>query len=563
MKHLGFFQFDGRILSHNTDAFRLHSILKKSFAVIVILFFLSATFSQTFAAIPSESPKKVIVIGAGIAGLAAANELKSHNYDVIILEARDRIGGRVVTDHSWNGTALDMGASWISGTIGNPTTELAAKYNAGHIPTDYFNSIVVYDENGTKISKSKLDEINGTYEQFLNYTNNMRANKTNDAALELAVNNFINQTNLSGEAKKEFYYKISWEIENDYAADASDLSLLNYDAVGYLLPGTQDVFPEGYDQIANGLAKDFGLDKILTRQYVKEVDYNAQGVTVVTNQTTFHGDYVISTLPLGVLKHGDVKFSPDLSQDKKDAITHLGMGVFDKAYFIFPKVFWYKNNDTEKDWINYIPNERGHWITFLNIYHIDKEYENKTVPILLGLNVGKYAEQLENKTDQQIGEEGMKALRTIYGSDIPDPVKVIPTRWGQDPFERGSYSYTAINGSNADYDAMALPLNDTSGKLRVFFAGEATTWHYPGLVNGAYITGIREANRLWTSDTGTYDSPLKQAENRHWGMFPEYVMCRPGLELVAKATDNSPACVLANHINHLVSIGWAKDPTLP
>src|SRR5512146_2971986 len=76
--------------------------------------------------IGSTAPKKrIVVIGAGLAGLAAARELQAQGHDVVVVEARDRVGGRVWTSTQWADAPLDFGASWIHGTQGNPITELA------------------------------------------------------------------------------------------------------------------------------------------------------------------------------------------------------------------------------------------------------------------------------------------------------------------------------------------------------------------------------------------------------------------------------------------------------
>ena len=92
----------------------------------------------------SSSAGSVLVIGAGIAGLAAATELQSRGYTVTLLEGRDRIGGRIWTDHSWPNAHLDLGASWIHGVKGNPVSKLVGELKIETMPTNY-SSYVLYN----------------------------------------------------------------------------------------------------------------------------------------------------------------------------------------------------------------------------------------------------------------------------------------------------------------------------------------------------------------------------------------------------------------------------------
>lgn len=123
-----------------------------------------------------------------------------------------------------------------------------------------------------------------------------------------------------------------------------------------------------------------------------------------------------------------------------------------------------------------------------------------------------------------------------------------------------------------DYDMLASPVADGNGTNRVF-AGEATTWHYPATTHGAFLTGLREANRVMVTDTAEYPSPHEQEKNWRyptssdnestWLTFPEYVMCKPGLKLMVKTSNNAPACIFEENMTKLVSYGWAKDYTQP
>ena len=417
---------------------------------------------------------EVLVIGAGIAGLAAAYLLDEAGYNVIVLEGRDRIGGRIWTDRSLNGIALDMGASWIHGIEGNPTSELVAELGIETVPTDYDN-IEVYDTSGESVTpdESILDTLNEEIEA-------MAEELEDDDAVSLGegINQILAEGDYSDDELQTINYLLSAVIEQEMAADINDLSLQWWEE-SEEYPGGDVIFPGGYDQIF-AVLNDVEID-IRTGQIVQSIEYGADGVTVNTNGGTFEADYAIVTLPLGVLKAGDVEFDPPLPERKQHAIQHLGMGVLNKVYFQFSEVFW----DEDSDLIGYIAENKGEWAEFLNIYKYTGE------PILLGFNAGSFGLEIESWSDSEIIESGMAVLRTIYGDDIPDPLAFLITRWGSDSFAHGSYSSIAPGGTPEDYDAMAETVED-----RLFFAGEATSRDHPGTVHGALASGYRAAEAI-------------------------------------------------------------------
>lgn len=423
-----------------------------------------------------EKEFDVIVIGAGISGLAAADLLDEKGFDVVILEARDRIGGRIFTDRSLDSIPLDMEASWIHGVIGNPIADLAKKYGIETVPTDY-DSITIYDANGNKIDEKRMNEILSRFEKFARILEGEQLDLEDDASIQDVIDYFIEEENLSGEALNEFLYTVNAAIEHEYAGDVADLDYDEFDESSEDL-GEDVLFPDGYDQIITVLAD--GLD-IRLNHVVIRVDYTGNLVKVSTADKTFSGKIVLCTVPLGVLEKGSIEFSPPLPQSKLNAIENLEMGVLNKVYLQFPEVFWEK--DTEL--IGYIGKEKGHWAEFYNMYYYIEE------PILLGFNAAEYGRKIEKFSDKEIIADVMNVLKKIYGVDIPQPTGYLITRWGSDEFSGGAYSYVGAGGTANDYELLAEPLAN-----KLFFAGEATSKSYPATVHGAYLTGLREAHRI-------------------------------------------------------------------
>jgi monoamine oxidase len=223
-----------------------------------------------------------------------------------------------------------------------------------------------------------------------------------------------------------------------------------------------------------------GLD-IRLNQAVMQIAYSDTGVTVTTDSDIFEADRAIVTLPIGVLKQGDIAFEPALPEKKQTAIDALGAGVLNKIYLQFSEVFW----ERSPDWLSYISAAKGEFTTWLNIYRYTDQ------PILLAFNAGSFGQEIEAWSDAQIIDRAMATMRLISGQDSPDPIDAQITRWHSDPFARCSYSYPAVGMTDRTRADLAAPIGD-----RLFFAGEATHSDYPSTVHGAYLSGQREAERI-------------------------------------------------------------------
>ncbi len=199
------------------------------------------------------------------------------------------------------------------------------------------------------------------------------------------------------------------------------------------------------------------------------------------------------TLPLGVLKRGNVEFQPQLPDTKKNAISRLGVGTFNKVYLGFENTFW----PEQTSWIQYMGPNSSEWPMFFSL----KKYTGKSV--LVAFNVGSFAEKLEGKTDSETVSSAMKVLRLISNQNgwrLSDPTAFRVTRWGGDPYARGSYSYVPVGASLSDFDSIGSQINS-----RLFFAGEATSSSHYMTAHAAYLSGLRAANQIIVDDEHTPD----------------------------------------------------------
>ena len=431
----------------------------------------SATATDSAAPTATSGPMQadVIVIGAGMAGLAAASQLAASGKSVIIVEGRERIGGRMWTDHALS-MPLDMGASWIHGIKDNPLSALADRFGAKRVVTDY-ESIARYDFDGRALSEAESRNVDQSFETLMNKVYALQENLDTDISLQAAIDRSLKNR------PRALEYAINTEIEHDYGADVSDLSLFEWDQDGEFF-GDDVLFPNGYEQLVNGLAQ--GLD-IRTATPVTQIDYADKTVRVLTERGAFRCQQAIVTLPLGVLQRGSVTFSPALPAQKQRAISRLKMGLLNKLYLKFPSVFW----EDDVHLLGYISESKGQWCEWYNMH----KYTGQ--PVLLGFNAGTYGAQIETQPDGAIVAGAMSVLRRIYGTKVPAPEGYSITRWMSDPFSFGSYSHIPPGASGADYVTLSRPVAQ-----RLFFAGEATHRAYPGTVHGAYLSGLRAADEI-------------------------------------------------------------------
>lgn len=422
--------------------------------------------------------------------MAAAQELRLNNLSVIVLEANDRIGGRVWSTHPWGGASIELGASWIHGVANNPLISVANLLNLPIQTTTYnhdtledkLNATTFYNTDGTKFTQQELDYLIPLAKEFLNYSISFSGdpNSRNVSFLQ-AFDIFAEEKKLSRKDYLRLYHFAVMTVTFEYAADLKEISIQEEQLYGGShSEGDNVLVLTGYYQIPALLAENIS---ILLNHRVKHVDYHPSGVRIVTEEKVFHGKYAVSTLPLGVMKSGDVIFNPPLPQEKQNAINSLGMGVFNKIHLFFPEIFW----DRDSEWLAYIPaeDERDNALDIMNFSKFFAE------PILLVFTAGAFAIEVESWSDEKTIEHVMSVLRKIYGEGIPNPSSYVITRWGQDQNFKGSYSFIPTGSSVEEYDSMAAPVAD-----RLFFAGEAASTWEPSSVHGAYVSGIEAGKRI-------------------------------------------------------------------
>ncbi|UEA61159.1 FAD-dependent oxidoreductase [Gordonia otitidis] len=440
--------------------------------------------SPIFAA----SDYDAVVVGAGIAGLTVARLLTRAGARTVVLEARDRVGGRVHSDRS-DGTVTDRGASWIHGIADAPlhaTTEAfgmrTVEFTVGSYQPDG-RPIAYYAPDGIRLddasAASFAADVHAFDDALSTYVSSIGAGVSYGAATETTLSG-LGWDSARTERVREF---VRHRTEEQYGVWIDDLDAHGLDDDE--TDGDEVVFPDGYDQLATRLAE--GVHVVLD-QTVSRVAWSAEdGATV----TTTRGDSVsavraVVTVPVGVLKAGAVAFEPPLAEPVAGALDRLEMNTFEKVFLRFGARFW---DDGVYAIRRQGPAARW-WHSWYDLTALHGQ------PTLLTFAAGPCALAIRDWSDAQIVASVLDSLREIYGAAVTDPVRSDVTRWQDDPYARGSYAYMTVGSTTADHDDLATPLG--GGVLQL--AGEATWTDDPATVTAALESGRRAASNILGRD---------------------------------------------------------------
>ncbi|KAI0401245.1 Sec1-like protein [Xylaria palmicola] len=307
---------------------------------------------------------------------------------------------------------------------------------------------------------------------------------------------------------------MNWHIANLEYSNATNyhhLSIGGWDLdAGNEWEGKHTMVVGGFQNVPLGLAIAPSRLDIRKSTAVQKISYDPQGIAGTRieceNGSTIEADYVVSTIPLGVLKHESIEFQPPLPEIKRDAISRLGFGILNKIILVYDRAFW----DTDADIFGCLrsplsrhslkqseyASQRGRCFQWFNVSN------TSGIPVLLALMAGDAGFDTEHSKNDELVMEATEVLRRVFGPKVPQPVHSIVTRWGSDRFARGSYSSAGPDMRVDDYQTMAQPLGN------LFFAGEHTTNTHPATVHGAYLSGLRVASEVLDAMLGPIQVPV-------------------------------------------------------
>lgn len=445
--------------------------------------------------------ERVVVVGAGIAGLTVANALTHAGTECVVLEARDRIGGRLHTA-DLAGSPVDLGGSWIHMPGGNPMSAFARQAGVARRGADPVPEMAGFDlAEGRRLSAAEAGELLGFYDEgFPAATAQLTADLGPDASAAEGIEAFVAQAGLAPGPARRARQMLYGCIEAESAGLAETQSLrwmwneLEYDGNYF-----GDVPDGGYRRLTAAMAA--GVDLRLGTE-VTDVAVAADGVRVRTAGGRFEaGSHVVVTVPLGVLKRGAPRFSPGLPPDRLAAIGRLGFGRFEKVALRFEEPFWRAAGFPH---LMLFPRDPGEWVVW--VMGLDAFGAKGTGPVLVFFVFHSAARRLmgtgldgavqdgaglDDASQDNAVRWALGQLAEAIGRPCPEPLAVAVTSWGTDPYSYGSYSHIPPGSSPADADLLGEPVGG-----RLLFAGEHTQSARIAYADGALTSGIREAKRL-------------------------------------------------------------------
>lgn len=453
--------------------------------------------SAAIAPPPRGDVTKVIVVGAGIAGLTVARALHLSGVEVVVIEGRDRIGGRTHTVDLTD-VPVDLGASWVHPGTASAMAPLFDELGVSLLPagiTDLVTSGVAFDRAtgafpGPEVAGALLatlgplelgnpaDVLTGPANETMGQVIDRLVAGTglsgpSAVATENAANGLLalpSGADIGGDRATTY-------LGGDSEASGPDDTTADIDDDA----GDIDRFPEGgYRSMVDALAE--GLD-IELESPIDTVTDTGTGVTVSGPGKEFSGSHAVVTVPLGVLKAGRLTFVPPLDAAKQAAVDRVGFGAFEKVALAYDEAFW--QVDGEPRAIIVADPNRSTWPLILDL---SAWYG---APVVVALTAGDSARAVAELPADERVRQVSEILAEIGGPNSPGPVASASSAWTTSPFTGGCYS--GLFSAEATEDDLAV-LGEPAG--RVMFAGEATSPLEYASVDGAWVSGIREAKRL-------------------------------------------------------------------
>lgn len=452
-----------------------------------------------------------VIVGAGWAGLKAAKTfLDSGITNILVLEANSYVGGRsksINFDGSINALStesdnipMEAGSEWLfTGTgMANYLSQNGFIKNAPLTDDRAYNGVykgaMMYNQtlhsNGT-ITTQKLmnahhfkDKVWGGYQPF----KNKRINMPKDESWADTMEAYKKEAKLN-KTEVQYLDLIGSVAKLEHTSDATKLSVRENSLMVGHIPSTKYLAIRGlgFGNIARQFAELFS-DKIEINTTVHEIVYHGQDNASVKyvdvgKMMQVAAKTVLVTVSLGVLKAGNIKFTPSLPTYKQEVIDGMGFGLANKC-----AMYWNNAEDMvwpeEQFWFELISTKETKWNSFFN----PSAYKDtQTLTAWIG---GSDALEMEKLTDDEILDMVVKNLKSMFPS-IKRPDKVMITRWSQDENTRGTYSYETVN-RNWEEDTEKLRRNVGS----LWFAGEATDDSMHETTIGAWDSGREAAQEM-------------------------------------------------------------------
>lgn len=410
------------------------------------------SFCATGLNIDHQFKGKVLIIGAGMAGMSAARVLWNNGVDITVLEASPQAGGRLKKISGIASYDIDLGAEWLHGT----KSELAHIIKThGHT---YFkdNSELTFWFNN-ELKKELPQDVFSPFD---------KPNLPDISFFDYAQQNgweeysYIIQANAGSNGADIRHLSAYWNVK-EFENWSSGNTDYKFNRTWY------DFFVSYFEETIK--------THVITNMPVQEINYTGENIIVKAANKKYSAHKVIITVPISILKDGDIIFSPALPAKKTEAFSKIGMDHGMKVYLKFDHTFYDQNIIGGKICSSYMDESYG---------------RNSNYHVLLAFIIGSQAEHLSSlDSELQIFNALIAELDEMYdGLASKHFISGIVQDWSKEPYIRGAYSYSSIGIGEARQTAAQTIDN------KLYFAGEAMNvkGHFQS-VHGAYETGIAKA----------------------------------------------------------------------
>jgi monoamine oxidase len=421
----------------------------------------------------------VIVVGAGMAGLSVASELRALGLDVLVLEARDKIGGRVDTNYEFTSHPIERGAEFVHGE-NVVTWELIRRFGLHSLAALEDDNNFFIDVAGQSLPITQAAKLPGG--------DSLKFMSTRPGVYDLArawVKSRKPDTDLSSMLKAngvvldpEFYPIVSYSFEGLDAAGLQQLGVYGLVETSYAGDGDADFrIAEGYSSLSDHLARQL---RIRLAEPVDRVTWNSAGARVATaSGATLEARKIVITVPLAQLQQNAIRFEPPLTPDKQNAINRLGAGHIVKIVLQFEDPFWPAHMEcfaTDK--------RTGFW------WRPGWNRSNEA-PVLTAYAGATLADRLVKFGNDAAVQIALEDLSQLFGNQAKTKyTSGMVLNWQREPYIEMAYSFCPV-GAAGLRRVLSYPIDGV-----LFFAGEATSVERNATVHGAVESGRRAAKEV-------------------------------------------------------------------